>query len=429
MKYAFLISILVSVSWSQTAPNPEPSKPPVAATPSPATVTTPEKSSKPDLSEAERIKVQKQLLQESIKREKELQDKIDKISREGMPVRLKDIAHFRGVRSNQLFGVGIVVGLAGTGDSKSTPVATNMITNALKNSGYSLPPNSFAPKNVAFVSVTAELPPFVSPGVTIDVNVQSAGDAKSLQGGTLLRVPLYTADNNQSAAVVAQGTISFGGFAASSGGSSASKNSTMMGRIPGGGIVERTIPTQFLFNGNRLFLDLDKGDITTVQRTLKVLQKKFKNFEIQPVDGGTLQITLPSGMSPIQAMSEIEMTYVPIDIPAQIIINENTGTIVMGGDIKLGPAIVAHGGLQVVVQQDLAVSQPEALSGGSTVVGAQNNVGVKEDRAQVGIIPPNATINDLAKIFQLLKLAPSDIASILHALHAQGALKARIKLQ
>lgn len=422
MKNLFLTFVLISrIGWSQTAPK----------TLVPAVVPAPNSSpvTSINVEKENQLKVQQHLLDESIKREKELQEKIDKISREGILVRLKDVAHFRGVRSNQLFGVGVVVGLAGTGDSKSTPVATNMILNALKSSGYSLAPNTFAPKNVAFVSVTAELPPFVSPGVTIDINVQSAGDAKSLQGGTLLRVPLYTADNNQAAAVVAQGTISLGGFAASSGGSSASKNSTTVGRIPGGGIVERSVPTQFVFNGNRLFLDLEKGDITTTQRTAKVLQENFKNFEIQPIDGGTLQITLPPDMSPIQAMSEIEMTHVPIDIPAQIIINENTGTIVMGGDIKLGPAIVAHGGLQVVVQQDLAVSQPEPLSGGTTVAGSQNKVGIKEQLAQVGIIPPNATINDLAKIFQVLKLAPNDIASILHALHAQGALKARIKLQ
>ncbi len=347
----------------------------------------------------------------------------------GIEVRIKDIARFRGVRGNQLVGYGLVIGLEGTGDTKKTPFTATLLANALKDFGTVVDPLQLNPKNIAAVAITAELPPFASPGNPLDVTVQSIGDAKSLQGGYLLQAPLYGPIDKIKAIAVAQGALSIGGFNFGSNGSSVQKNFTTVGRIPAGAFVEASVPTQVLFDGH-LFLELDEADLTTSKRIAEGLGRTFPELLPRAIDGGTIELTLPKGASPVESMSKVELSTVFADIEALVVVNERTGTIAIGGNVRLGPAVIAHGDLQISIQQDLIISQPQPFSKtGETVVAPESTVAAQEARAQVALIPPNTSVNDLAKIFQALKVSPRDIISILQALKEQGSLKARIKVQ
>lgn len=353
---------------------------------------------------------------------------VRKAELEGVEVRIKDISRFRGVRSNQLVGYGLVIGLEGTGDTRRTPFTATLLSNVLKDFGTFIDPASLNAKNVAAVAITAELPAFAAPGTRLDVTVQSIGDAKSLQGGFLLQAPLYGAADRTKAMAVAQGPVSIGGFNVESGGASVQKNHVNVGRVPDGGIVESSVPTDVVFEG-KMYLDLDVADLTTADRLAQKLADKYPDLSPKALDGGTIELRLPPGASPVQIMSEIEATTVFADIPALVVVNERTGTIVVGGNVRLGPAVVAHGSLQVAIQPELVISQPQPFSGGDTVVAQQPNVAAAEDRAKVALVTPNASIGDLARIFQALKLSPRDIIAILQALRDQGSLKARIKVQ
>ncbi len=355
-------------------------------------------------------------------------ESIKRIGDSGIEVRIKDIARFRGIRSNQLLGYGLIVGLEGSGDTKSTPFTQTLLANAMKSAGTIVDPAQLKVKNVAVVAITAELPPFAAPGNNIDVTVQSIGDAKSLQGGTLLQSPLYAASSKETVFAVAQGPISIGGFSAGSGGASVQKNQLNVGRIPDGAIVENSTPTKFVFD-NKMFLELDDADLTTAQRLATKLNEAFPNYQAVPLTGGTVQVTIPPGTPPISAMSLIEMTKVFADIPALVIINERTGTIVVGGNVRIGPALVAKGSLNVRIDKDLVISQPNAFAAGQTVAANQTTVKAEEDQVSVALLSEVATVADLARIFQALKVSPTDIIAILQALRDQGALKARIKIQ
>jgi len=357
------------------------------------------------------------------------QEQFSRAEREGVEVRIKDIARFRGHRVNMLSGFGIVVGLAGTGDSQQTPFAATMIKNALERWGANLGEASFRPKNVALVSVTAELPPYAAPGNMIDITVSSAGDAKSLAGGTLLLTPLYGPSDNQSVIALAQGSIGTGGFSASGSGSSSSKNHVNAGRIPSGAIVEQSVDTQLVFDGNRIYLELYAPDLTTSQRIATALAEKFPEFFVTPVDGGTISIRIPEGFSSMLAMSQIEQSTVFADVPAVVIVNERTGTVVIGGNVKLGPAVIAHGSLKIRIDTYPVISQPNPFGQGNTVSTSEATVNAEETPAQIAAIPPSTTINDLAAILQALELSASDIVAILNALKDAGALKAKVVSQ
>lgn len=345
----------------------------------------------------------------------------------GVEVRVKDVARFRGVRSNQLQGVGLIVGLAGTGDTKNTPFTATLLANAMKDKTV-IDPKLLKAKNVAVVFVTAELPAFASPGNRIDVTVQSAGDATSLQGGYLLRTPLFGPSDSETAYAVAMGPISIGGFNASGGGSSVQKNHTNVGRLPEMGIVERAVDTEVVFDGH-MFLELRDADLTSAQRMADQLNKLNPAYGAVAVDGGTVQVSMPEGKSPVQAMAEIETVRFYSDVEATVVISENTGTIVAGGNVKLAPAMVAKGSLTVKIEQELIISQPNPFTFGSTVVGQQTTVKAQEEPAQVTMMGPTATVADLARIFQALRVSATDMIAILQALRSQGALKARIKIQ
>jgi len=358
-----------------------------------------------------------------------LDSKIQKALDEGIEVKIKDIARFRGVRANQLMGYGLVVGLEGSGDSKKTPFTATLLANALKRFGTMIDPKDIGAKNVATVAITAELPPFASPGNRIDVTVQSIGDATSLQGGILLQAPLYGADDEAHPVAVAQGAVSIGGFNATSGGASVQKNHVNVGRIPVGGFVEKAVPYQMVFENNTMFLELDDGDITTSERISEKLQQKFPTFKIEAVDGGTLQIQLPQGANAMKAMALIEGTTVRADIPAVITVNERTGTITISGNVKLGPAVIARGNLKITIKvdNDAVPAAPFAQNGTATPV-TNTEVTAKEAIVGIGVVGPNASLNDLAKIFQKLKVSATDMIAILDQLKAQGALKAKIKV-
>lgn len=352
----------------------------------------------------------------------------NEVERVGIQVRIKDVARFRGVRVNQLVGYGLIIGLEGTGDTRKTPFTSTLLANALKDFGTMVDPKDLNAMNVATVAITAELPPFSRPGSAIDVTVQSIGDAKSLQGGYLLQAPLYGASDKTRAIAVAQGAVSIGGFNLSSGGSSVQKNHVNVGRIPGGALIEARVETQTVFEG-RLFLELDDPDLTNAQRMVDSLTKLYPELAAKALDGGSVELNLPTTDSPVAWMSKIESVMVPFDTIAEVVINERTGTIVMGANVRLGPAVVAHGALQLMIQSDPVISQPAPFSQGQTVVTEQTSVAAAEEQAQVGLVGPTATVADLAKIFQALKLSPRDMIAILQALREQGSLKARIKIQ
>lgn len=391
----------------------------IAGAQGPGTTPPPDKA-------AEKAK-QDQALRDWKDHQRELRTAID-MERVGVEVRVKDIARFRGVRSNQIHGYGLIVGLEGTGDSKKTPFTATLMANALKEFGTMVDPAQFNAKNIAAVAITSELPPYATPGNTIDVTVQSIGDAKSLQGGFLIQAPLYGASDKTKAMAVAQGAVSIGGFNVSSGGNSIQKNHVNVGRIPSGAIVEATVPYQVIFDG-RLFLELQAGDITTAQRLAQALGEKFPQCVPIALDGGTVQITVGPSDNAMSLMSQIEQCTVLADTTAVIVINERTGTIVMGGNVRIGPAVIAQGSLQVTIETETFVSQPLPFSNGTTTKVDQTYVSAEEQKAQIALITPNATVADLARIFQALRVSPRDIIAILQALRQQGALKARIEVQ
>lgn len=348
--------------------------------------------------------------------------------RDGVEVRIKGIAHFRGVRTNQLMGTGLVVGLAGTGDSKKSVFAQQIISNLFKSFGVKADPSQFDVKNVAAVIVTADLPPFASNGQAIDIQVQSIGDAKSLVGGTLLQTPLYAAGDQTTVYVSGQGSVNVGGFDFSSGGASSRKNHVTAGRVPEGGIVERGAPTQVVSDG-KLYLDLNQADLTTAQRVSDAINGAYPEMNACAMDGGSIVINLPSNLSPVAAMSRIEEMKVFADTQETIVINEKTGTIVIGGNVKIGPAAIVHGSLNVKIDQDVTISQPNPFSLGNTAASQKTDIKVKENTAEVASLAPNTTVADLAKVFHALQLKASDVIAILQALREQGALKARIVSQ
>jgi flagellar P-ring protein precursor FlgI len=345
----------------------------------------------------------------------------------GVDVRIKDVAHFKGVTPNQLQSIGLVVGLNGTGDTQNTPFTAQLLSSLMNDLTF-INAAQLTPKNVAVVTVTAELPPFSSPGNRVDVEVQSIGDATSLQGGYLIRTPLYSAFDSKTAYVVAMGPVSIGGFNVSKSGSSVQKNHTTAGRLPEMGTVVKGVDTRLVFDG-KMYLQLSQEDFTTAQRLAEQVNLEHPEYEAVAIDAGNVQVTLPFGKNQVQAMSEIEDVRFLADTPATVVISENTGTVVMGGNVRIGPAVVAKGSLTVRISEDNMISQPNPYSRGVTAQVSNANVQAKEETAQVTEMGPTTSVSDLAVIFAALKVSATDIIAILEALRDQGALKATLKIQ
>lgn len=340
--------------------------------------------------------------------------------------RIKDIARVDGVRDNQLTGYGLVMGLAGTGDSDKTIFTAQSIASMLKTFGITVSPTQFKVKNVAAVMVTATLPPFVRSGDTLDVTVSSLGDAKSLQGGTLIMTPLKAA--NGMVYAVAQGAVSVGGFSVSAGGSAASKNFTTSGRVPSGALVEREVASVF-GDGQTMSLVLHQPDFTTANRVANAINYRFGAIA-GAKDAGSVTVGIPGqyANNTVAFIAALEDLLVTPDAVAKVVINERTGTIVMGSDVSISEVAVAQGNLQVRIKSGAEVSQPPIFSGGSTVVVPTKDLNVEEQPASLIVMPSSVNVGDVVKSLNAAGATPRDIIAILQGIKAAGALHAELEI-
>jgi len=345
----------------------------------------------------------------------------------GGVTRIKDVAKVQGIRTNQLVGYGLVTGLAGTGDSNTLVETRQSLANMLKSFGLTVSSSDLKSKNVAAVMVTAQLPAFVKPGDTIDMTISSMGDAKSLQGGILLQTPLKAANGQIYA--VGQGPVSTGGFSASSGGSSQQKNFLTTGTTPNGAIVERDVPTQLLSPSGSITLALSQPDFTTATRISEAIDSKFGPISTTR-DPGTIVINVPSeyGSNVVGFVASLEELYINPDNIAKVVMNERTGTIVMGSNVSIDEVAVAQGGLSITINKTTDVSQPPPFSGGSTVTTNNTTLNVKEDKANVMVLPSTASVGDVVNALNAIGATPRDIISILQAMKAAGALHADLQI-
>ncbi len=341
-------------------------------------------------------------------------------------VRIKDVTHIDGIRENQLIGYGVVVGLPGTGDNSKSTQMTNV--SLLKNLGTVIDkPDDIKKGNTASVIVTAIIPPFVRSGDKIDVTVSSLADAKSLEGGVLVQTQLL-APNGEIIAV-AQGPISTGGTDVSANGSSARTSITTSGRVPNGAIVERDVISE-IGDDYGLKVVLNRADFTMAARVASII-----NLNVAPakaIDGSTIQVSIPDKFidDKIKFISILEnLTLTSADAVAKVIINERTGTIVIGSNVKLLPAAIAHGNLTVTVSTTNEVSQPASLSsGGTTVPVANSQISINKEAGRVIEIPSNSNLNDLVRALNSIGVTPYDLISILQALKEAGSLQAILEI-
>ncbi|MCI5064374.1 flagellar basal body P-ring protein FlgI [bacterium] len=340
--------------------------------------------------------------------------------------RLKDIADVEGVRGNQLFGYGLVVGLNGTGDGIMVNFTTESISNLLEREGLSVDAQGLMLRNVAAVMVTATLPPFSRPGSRIDVTISSLGDAKSLQGGTLLMTPLKGADGNIYA--VSQGAVTVGGFSVAAGGDAAIRNHPTVGAISQGGIVERAIPFD-LFQSQSIRVVLRSSDFTTMTRVVERINTELGRPLAVAVDGASVEIPLVGEYrtDPIGFVSKLEQLSIQTDIAARVVVNEKTGTIVMGENVTLSTVALAHGNLSIAIRAETQVSQPEAFAeGGETAVVTNADVSVGEEEKGLSIVGGEVTLGELVGALNSLGATPRDLISIFTALQRSGALRAEL---
>lgn len=341
-------------------------------------------------------------------------------------VRLKDVASFSGVRDNQLVGYGLVVGLGGTGDKKDSTFTMRSMVNMLEKMGVQVDPRQMKPKNVAAVMVTAKMPVSAKPGTQLDITVSSLGDATSLLGGVLIQTPLKGVDGNVYA--IGQGSLTVGGFTISGEQARAQKNITTVGRIPAGAIVERGIP--FEFNSQDvLSLTMHAPDFSTTNQVVQRINSALGgNFASAP-DVGTIKLQVPSDFrgNIVPLMASLENIEITPDGAAKVVVDEKTGTIILGRDVRISRVAVAHGSLQVTVQENLDVSQPGPFSGGSTVVTPSTDITAREERRNLNIME-GATLQELVDGLNSVGATPRDLISILRAMKTAGALHAQLEV-
>ncbi len=343
--------------------------------------------------------------------------------------RIKDIAAVAGVRSNQLVGYGLVVGLDGTGDQTSqTPFTIQSLRNMLAQYGITLPSNVNPQlNNIAAVTVSASLPPFAKPGQEIDVTVSSLGNAKSLRGGSLLMTPLKGADGEIYA--VAQGNLVVGGFGAEgSDGSKITVNVPSVGRVPNGATVEREAPTSF-GSMDALVLNLHRSDFTTAKRVADAINELIGAGTAAPIDATSVRVSAPASVAQrVAFMSELEnLTLEPGMASARVIVNSRTGTVVIGSHVRVSPAAVSHGSLTVTISEQLQVSQPESFTyAKKAVVVPSSEVSIDQDASHMFVFDPGISLDELVRAVNQVGAAPGDLVAILEALKEAGALRAEL---
>ncbi|MCO5978394.1 flagellar basal body P-ring protein FlgI [Ideonella oryzae] len=343
--------------------------------------------------------------------------------------RIKEVAAIQGVRSNQLIGYGLVVGLDGTGDQTTqVPFTTQGLMSMLQQMGITVPAGTnMQLKNVAAVMVTAELPPFAQPGQTIDVTASSVGNAKSLRGGTLIATPLKGADGEVYA--VAQGNLIVGGAGASSGGSKVQINHLSGGRVPQGATVERTVPTP-LQMGDMLQLDLNAADFNTARAVANAINAAKGAGTAQALDGRVVRVRAPREPDQrVSFLADIEDLPLELSRPAaKVVLNPRTGSIVLNQAVQLAPCAIAHGSLTVTISQTPQVSQPGPLSNGQTAVTQKTDISVQQQGGSLVQLPAGAQLADVVKALNSLGATPQDLLAILQAMKAAGALQAELEV-
>ncbi|KAB0667206.1 flagellar basal body P-ring protein FlgI [Oryzomonas japonica] len=343
-------------------------------------------------------------------------------------IRIKDIAAFEGVRENQLVGYGLVVGLNGTGDSDQASIHIQSVVNMLERMGITTNVGSIKLKNVAAVMVTATLPAFTKQGNQLDVLVSSMGDAKSIAGGTLIMTPLRGGDSQVYA--VAQGSVLTNSFAFGGQAASAQKNHPTAGSIPSGALVEREIPN-VLAGKTTLRLNLHKADFTTASRIETAINAKFNSAVATTTDPGSVILKIPEAYAnrPVEFVAALETLEVRPDNQAKVVLNERTGTIVMGENVRISTVAVSHGNLSLVIRETPQVSQPTALSrGGQTVTVPRTELKVTEESRRLMVLPEGASIGDVVRALNQLGVTPRDLIGIFQAIKASGALQADLSI-
>lgn len=362
--------------------------------------------------------------------------------------RVKDIAGISGVRDNQLIGYGLVVGLAGTGDDVKNGFTKESLANILSRHGLSMKGKTLKADNTAAVMVTAILPPFAKQGNKLDVEVASIGDAKSLLGGTLLMTPLRGADGEVYA--VAQGAVTLGGYTTGAAGSGSMKNHPSAGRIGNGALVERELG--FAFEKNRsLTINLLRPDFTTVAHLAAAINRANSQAVAKPVDSSSVSVTLPAANEEnlFELISLIENLDVPVDAQAVVVMNEKTGTVVMGENVRISTVAIAHGNLSIQIKEDTIVSQPLPFAprpaagsapkagkegdvivapGGQTVITTNKTAVAAEEKQQLVLVPKGVTIQDVIKALNAVGVSPRDLITIMQTIKAAGALQADLRI-
>ncbi|MGC0118627.1 flagellar basal body P-ring protein FlgI [Pseudoalteromonas piscicida] len=346
-------------------------------------------------------------------------------------VRIKDLARIDGVRENALVGYGIVVGLAGSGDSSRSLATLQSVKNTLESFGLIISTDDIKSKNAAAVIVTADLPAFAQPGDKLDVHVSSIGDARSLTGGTLYMTPLKGADTRVYA--LAQGNLAVGGFKFSANQSVLQRNHPTVGFIPQGGTVEREIKNQFVKEDGSLSLILKHPDFVTADRIVKSL-KQSTGFDVKAVHAGKVIVTPNEGDSVISAIAEIQQAWVVPEVASKVVINERTGTLVSGSDIHIGSVVISHGAIQLTVDTDFYASQPSGVfidssDGIRTVVTPTSKLNTTQETEALYQSKEGTNIAELVSALKKLQLSTRDIISILQALKKSGALHAELVVQ
>ncbi|MDN3919809.1 flagellar basal body P-ring protein FlgI [Roseateles violae] len=343
--------------------------------------------------------------------------------------RIKEVAAVQGVRANALTGYGLVVGLDGTGDQTTqTPYTAQSLSAMLQQFGIMLPPGvTMQPRNVAAVMVTAQLPAFAQPGQQIDINVSSMGNAKSLRGGTLIATPLRGADGQVYA--IGQGNLVVGGAGASAGGSKVQINHLSAGRIPAGALVERSVPTA-LQASDYVQLDLNASDFATARAVAKAINRAKGEGTAQALDGRSVRVRAPNG-SDARVTFLADLENLPLDLvepAARVVINARTGSVVMNQSVTLAACAVAHGNLSVTISSTPVISQPNALSGGQTVVAQKTDISLKQEPGTLIQMPAGAKLADVVKALNSLGATPQDLLAILQAMKSAGALNAELEV-